>query len=248
METYLVCKLAKRMAVACLAVAVLCATCMAQESRPFSAVGIGVKASLLGAGAEIATPLSRRLNLRGGFNEFSYDRTFHKDGIGYDGRLQFRSSEAHLDWFPFHGSFHLSPGGLFYNGNQVTANASVAGGQAFTLNGTSYTSDPSDPVLGAGKIAFKKSGPMLTVGFGNLVRKRHRFSIPIEFGAIYTQAPNMTLNLTGSACDANGLNCSPIASTPAIQSNLQAEQAKINKDMSAFKFYPVISIGFGVKL
>jgi hypothetical protein len=118
---------------------------------------------------EAATPLAGRLNLRGGFNLFGYDRTFHKDGVTYAGQLQFRSAEAHVDWFPFGRSFHVSPGALIYNGNQVSANASVAGGQSFTLNSTSYLSDPADPVTGNGKISFAKGGPMLTVGFGNLV-------------------------------------------------------------------------------
>jgi hypothetical protein len=238
----------KLIVITCFIAVVGCGVSIGQESRPFSAVGIGVKASLLGVGGEISTPLIRGFNLRGGFNGFSYDRTFHKDGIAYAGQLQFRSGEAHLDWFPFHGSFHLSPGALFYNGNQVTATAAVAGGQTFTLNGVTYISDASDPVGGAGKIAFKKAGPMLSLGFGNLVSQRHRFSVPIEIGTIYTGAPNMTLSLAGSACDTGGANCSPIASTSAIQSNVLAEQAKVNKDMSAFKFYPVISIGFGIKL
>ncbi|HTW58021.1 MAG TPA: hypothetical protein VMD99_07825 [Terriglobales bacterium] len=219
-----------------------------ESSSPFSAVGIAVKASFLGPGVEAATRITRRLNLRGGINGFSYDRTFNKDGIAYAGQLQFRSAEAHLDWFPFGKSFHLSPGALIYNGNQITANASVGSGQSFTLNSTSYTSDPANPVVGTGKIAFNRSGPMFTMGFGNLVRRSHRFSVPFEIGAIYTGAPNMTLNLTGSACNPNGENCSAIATSPSIQANVQAEQNKINKDVSAFKFYPVISIGFGVKL
>jgi hypothetical protein len=236
-----------------IAIFIFCAVCtessVAQfETRPFSSLGVGVKASLLGAGAEAATPLAGRLNLRGGFNLFGYDRTFHKDGVTYAGQLQFHSAEAHVDWFPFGRSFHVSPGALIYNANQVTANASVGGGQSFTLNGTSYTSDAADPVVGTGKISFAKAGPMLTVGFGNLVRRHHRFSIPFEIGGIYTGAPTMALNLTGSACDSTGLNCSSIATTPAIESNVQAEKNKINHDMSFFKFYPVISIGFGVKL
>jgi hypothetical protein len=219
------------------------------ENAPFTTVGVGVKASLLGAGVEAATPLLPRFNLRGGVNLFNYDRTFNKDGVTYPGQLQFRSAEAHIDWFPFGGSLHLSPGLLIYNGNQVTANPSVPGGQLFTLNGTQYMSDPNDPIGGKGKIAFHKAGPMLTAGFGSLVPRYHRFSIPFEIGAIYTGAPTLTLNLTGSACDSTtGLICANIATTPAIQSNVQAETEKINKDMSFFKFYPVISIGFGLKL
>jgi hypothetical protein len=225
-----------------------CSLAQFESSKPFDAVGVGVKVSLLGFGGEAATPLSRHFNLRGGLNMVGYDRTFHKDGVDYAGQIHFRSGEAHFDWFPFGGSFHLSPGALIYNGNQVNANASVSGGQSFTLNGTSYTSDPADPVLGTGKLSFDKAGPMLTMGFGNLVPRHHRFSIPFEIGAIYTGAPTMALNLTGSACDSSGQNCSSIATNPTIESNVQAERAKINKDVAPFKFYPIISLGFGVKL
>jgi hypothetical protein len=218
------------------------------SSTPFSSVGLGVKVSLLGAGIEAAVPLSRRSNLRGGFNAFSYDRGFSKDGVAYAGQLGFRSAEAHYDWFPFGHSFHLSPGVLLYNGNQISANASVAAGQTFTLNGTTYSSDPADPVTGTGKVDFKKAGPMFTLGWGNLLPRGHgRISVPFEIGAIYTGSPQASLNLAGSACDSSGANCSAIASNPSIQSNVVAEQNRLNTDMAAFKFYPVISLGFGVK-
>ena len=132
---------------------------LAQEAglRPFSRVGIGIKMSLLGAGVEAAVPLTPRSNLRAGFNAFSYDRTFHKDGVNYGGQLSFRSVEAHYDWFPFGGGFHISPGVLAYNGNQLKANASVPGGQTFTLNSTTYASDAADPVAGTGKVAFNRA-------------------------------------------------------------------------------------------
>ena len=57
----------------------LLTVCSAQteSDKPFSRVGIAIKASLLGAGVEAATPLTPSSNLRGGFNMFSYDRGFN---------------------------------------------------------------------------------------------------------------------------------------------------------------------------
>ena len=232
-----------------IAVILLPATCFAQTkpTKAFSRLGIAVKASLLGAGVEAATPLTSRTNLRGGFNMFSYDRGFNKDGVSYAAQLRFRSAEAHYDWFPFGGSFHVSPGVLVYNGNQIAANASVPGGKTFTLNHTTYASDPTNPLNGAGKVDFAKAGPMFTVGWGNLLpRNRRHFSVPFEVGFIYTGAPRTTLNLQGGACDASGLNCFAVTTDPTFQANVQAERDKLNKDMSVFKFYPVISVGFAV--
>jgi hypothetical protein len=157
--------------------------CSAQADDSTSRVGIGIKVSLLGAGVEVATPITGHSNLRAGFNAFSYDRTFHSDGIAYAGQLRFRSVEAHYDWFPFGGAFHVSPGVLAYNGNQFTANASVPGSQTFTLNHVTYASDPSDPVGGNGKVDFNKAGPMITVGWGNLLPRNHRrFSCSLRSG------------------------------------------------------------------
>ena len=215
-----------------------------QSVKPFSRLAIGAKVSTLGIGVEAATLVTNRSNVRAGFNFFSYDRTFTTDGVSYKGRLHFRSVEGHYDWFPFGGSFHLSPGVLVYNGNRFTANSSVPGGQTFTLDGTTYLSDPNDPITGAGKVDFVKAGPMFTVGWGNLIPRNHRhFSVPFELGVIYTGSPRTALSFVGSACDPGGLGCLDISSNPPFQANVRGEQKKLDNDISAFRFYPIISTG-----
>jgi len=219
-----------------------------QEAARTPHFAAGIKLSLLGIGGEVAVPITEKMDIRAGFNGFSYDRNFDKDGVSYAGHLNFRSAEAHYDWFPFGGGFHVSPGMLLYNGNKITANAAVAGGQTFDLNDTTYTSDPNNPVHGNGKIDFKKVAPTLAVGWGSLFpRSGRHWSIPFEIGAAYQNAPRATLSLTGGACDSSGLFCQDITNDPTFQSNVKSEQDKLNKDMSSFKFYPLISIGFGYR-
>jgi hypothetical protein len=211
----------------------------------YSKIGIGVKVSTLGAGAEVATPLARKFNLRGGFNVFRYSRPITDSGIHYVGQLQFQSAEAHLDFFPL-GGFHVSPGILFYNGNQISATAAVPGGQTFTTGGTTYESDPATPVNGSAKMSFVKVSPSLMVGIGNLIPRNGRhFSILFEAGAAYQGSARVALNLTGSVCDTTGVNCRSISSDPTVQANIQAQQVKIQKDVNPYRFYPVVSIGFG---
>src|ERR1700741_385073 len=91
-------------------------------------IGVGVKVSTLGIGGDVAIAVSHRPNVRFGFNAFRYGHTFDKDGVTYGGTLDLRSAQATYDIFLLKG-LHISPGVLFYNGNQVTANASVPGGQ-----------------------------------------------------------------------------------------------------------------------
>lgn len=211
-------------------------------------VGIGVKASLLGGGVELAAAVSHRTNVRGGFNMLSYNRGFDKDQVSYDGKLSFKTIEAHYDIFPFAGRFHLGPGVLVYAGDPLTATASVPEGQSFSLGGEDYISAKSNPVRGSGKLDFNRAAPTVTLGWGNLVSRREkRFSIPVELGVAFQGSPKATLNLTGSVCDINGSNCRTIASDPTVQAQVVSEQSKVNNSISAFKYYPLISFGFGVK-
>jgi|GEM_PF-407045 len=210
-------------------------------------IAIGAKISLLGIGIEAATPLARKLNLRGGFNFFNYSRALTNDGIHYNGKLNFRSGELHLDWFPFGGGFHLSPGVLFYNGNEVTAGASVPGGDTFTLNGTQYESDPTNPITGNGSLTFPKAAPSILVGFGNMLpRSGRHFGFNFEVGGEYQGSPTVALNLQGNACDTSGLNCVNAATDPGVQANIQGQERKINHDLAPFKFFPQISLGFAI--
>jgi hypothetical protein len=211
----------------------------------FSRVGIGVKVSTLGVGVEAATPLAEKFNVRGGFNMFRYSRAITNNGIQYNAQLQFQSAEAHLDWFPFWG-IHVSPGILFYNGNQLTATAAVPGGQTFSAGGTTYESDPATPVTGTGKLNFLRVSPSIMVGVGNLIPRNGRhYSFLFEVGGAYQGSARVALNLAGNVCDTTGTFCRAISSDPTVQANIQAQQVKIQNDVNPYRFFPVISLGVG---
>jgi hypothetical protein len=214
-------------------------------STPFSGLAIGVKVGLLGPGVEIATPLARTLNLRGGVNYFSYSDNFSSDGINYGATLRFLSGEASLDWFPWAKGFHISGGALVYNGNQITGSSDVPGGETFTLNHVTYDSSVTDPVTGTGSLTFNKAAPKVTIGWGNMLpRTGPNWSVPFELGFAYVGDPKVALNLTGAVCDPTGANCRTIASDPTVQSNITAQQQKLENDASPARFYPILSVGF----
>jgi len=210
-------------------------------------VGMIFKISTLGPGAEVAVSLAHKLNLRSGINFFTYSRGFVNDGIKYNGQLNLHSGELHLDWYPFAHGFHLSPGLLVYNGNGATANASVPGNNTFRLGGTSYLSDPNQPITGKGKLGFNKVAPTLLFGFGNLVPRTRHFSVNFDLGVVFQGTASTTLNLAGNACNPDGTNCVNAATDPNVQASVQSQQRKINNDLSPYKYYPVISLGFGYR-
>jgi len=211
-------------------------------------VGIGVKVSTLGLGFEAGVALTHKLNVHGGGNFFSYSRTFDYNGISYKGNLDFRNGDLLVDWFPFGKIFHLSGGALIYNGNKINANASAPAGQSFTLGGTTYFSGNTNPITGTGNLSFRKAAPEVLFGFGNLVPRTRHFSFTVDAGVAFMGIPQTKLALQGTACtDAAQINCVDAATDPTVQSNIVAQQNKLNNKAKYAQYWPVLSMGFGYR-
>ena len=217
-----------------------------QSSRP--EIGIGVNVSTLGAGIQGAVSVTSRSNLRAGLNAFNFDHSFVKDGIDYSGQLKLRSALITYDQFLI-GGFHISPGVLIYDGNRVSASASVPAGQPFTLGGRDFYSNQANPVSGSGALSAGKVAPMILLGFGNLLpRSERHFGLNFEAGVVYQGSPRATLSLAGSSCLISpSSGCANTATDQTVQTSLLSEQAKLNSELTPFKFYPVVSIGFSYK-
>src|SRR5580765_6534586 len=117
---------------------VLVASMLAAGARTAAAqgeasAGAAIKVSTLGIGVDVAVPVGERVNVRGGFNTFGLSHDFDQSNITLAARLKLRSIVALMDWFPFAGGFHVSPGVMLHNGNRVDANASVPAGKRFSL-------------------------------------------------------------------------------------------------------------------
>ncbi len=227
----------------------------APESRPagvhlFSAVALGVRIGLSGVGLELATPLSKRLNLRAGGSFLSIDPHFVEDGINVIGDIELRSGFVAVDIFPFNGGFHISPGYTLYNGDHLSAKAMVPAGQQFDLGDATYTSDTADPVHGTFDLSFgTKSAPRLTLGWGNMIpRTGGHWSLPFEIGAEYIgKPPQTTLTLAGTVCQGPGF-CQPINQNPTAQQNVTIEQNEINGDIPSWlRFFPLVSTGISYR-
>jgi hypothetical protein len=221
--------------------------CLGQSDEELPRLGVQGKVSTLGVGVEAATAVTSRSNVRFGFHAFSLSLDRSRDGIEYDGTLRLRSANAVFDYYIYRG-FHAGGGVLLYNGNKLDANASVPGGRTFTLGGTRLVSDPVNPVTGIAKLAVNKAAPMILFGIGNpLPRDGRRFTVNFDFGVVFHGSPGANLSLTGNACDTAIRNCVDAGTNPIIRDLVQAEQADWIHDLEPFKFYPVVSIGFGYR-
>ncbi|HVW09719.1 MAG TPA: hypothetical protein VHC90_14115 [Bryobacteraceae bacterium] len=233
-----------RGAVSALLLAALLPACLPAQPQ----VGVGISAGTLGIGPQGAVSITKLSNIRVGANFFSYDDTFTKDGLRYGGTLKLRSAQLTWDqYFPHLGGFHISPGALIYDGNSGHATAQVPAGNSFTLGNVTYYSSNASPVNGTGDITFNKAAPMILIGFGNLVPRSRHFGVNVDFGVVFQGSPSAKLNLAGTACVNSAQTACLATSDPTVQSNLVAEQNKINNDINAFRYYPVVSLGFSYK-
>ncbi len=208
-------------------------------------VAIGAKISTLGPGLEIGVGLTKRVNLRVGGSYFNYDTDAEAHAVNY---IRLHSLEAHVDWFPFGGKFHVGPGILYYLTDLDRAKVSVVPGQSFSLGGTAFYSSYANPVTGSASTHVNHIAPAVTAGFGNLLPRKagKHWSVPFEFGFAYQGAPKLLMGLQGTACDINGF-CYDAATDPHVLGPLQQEIRKRESDVSWLRFYPIVSIGVGYR-
>jgi hypothetical protein len=230
---------------------VLPASGFGQSASPLPRFGIEVNAGTMGAGIQAATAVTRKSNVRVGFNDFSYSAstTSSSTNVTFNGTLKLESAEVLYDQYLI-GGFHISPGLAMYYGNQATGTASIPAGQTVTLNSTQYYSSAAVPITGTGSFTAGKLAPEVMFGFGNLLpRSARHFTLNFDAGVVFVRSPLIQLNLVGDACTGSAtLGCSPIATTSSVESNLMAEQTKLNTNAASYlKYWPVIRLGFGYK-
>jgi hypothetical protein len=229
----------------------------AGPNSSFSRLGIGAGISTLGIRLQAATNIGSHLALRGSGNFFNYSDNFTTNGIAATAKLSLDSAGVAVDFFPFRFPFRLSPGVLFYNGNQLSGGTDVAAGTSFTLNGTKYysananTATGAVPVNGTATLGLNTTKPAFTIttGLGNMVPQKGHWSFPFEIGVAFIGAPSVNVKLSGWACyDQAQTQCADLsnANNPiavAIQSNLTAQDAKWTSDLNPLKTYPIVSGG-----
>jgi len=218
------------------------------NGQDLSRVAVGGKISTLGIGIEGAVAVTDHSNVRGSFNILDYSRPGNKDGISYDAHLDLRSIQITYDQY-LGGVFHISPGLLAYNGNRLHGNASAPPGQTFSLGGVRYFSSQTNPVSGTASTDLRKAAPVILFGFGNMLRKSPRhFAVNAEAGIVFQGPPNTTLNLAGEACVISPTaGCLNAATNSIVQTNIQAQERRIDDDLTVFKYYPVLSFGVSWK-
>lgn len=194
--------------------------------------GVGLKAGTLGLGVEGRWSPLPWLDVRVGMNSFDYEDNGAQAGINYDATFA-------LDTIYATGNFRfpLSPfritAGAFSNGNEFQMVSQDTGGANFEINNISFSAADVGSLQSV--TSFSSTSPYVGVGYDFEIFGK--VGLNLDFGVLWQGEPSVTLEATGLA-DA------PQVVQDQLQPALLAERLELEDEMSDFKAWPVVSLGF----
>ncbi len=195
------------------------------------AAGVGLRAGTTGLGGDFGFSLLPTLSARIGYSGLSYSRSISVTDVDYDGKLRLNNVNALLDFSPLPGPFRVT-GGFILNDNKVDVTGKPTNG-SYTLNGITYPATAIGSLSGTVK-AGNRAAPYLGIGYGNVAGAGVNFYF--DLGVMFQGTPSASL----SASCGSGLSASQCA---GLQSNVAAEQTRLQNEINNFKYFPVANIG-----
>ncbi len=194
--------------------------------------GAGVKVSTLGLGVEGRWNPLPWVDFRLGANRYDYDDSGSQAGINYDATFA-------LDTYYLTGNvrFPLSPfrvtAGAFSNNNEVQLSSAETSSSLFSIGGLTFSSDDVGTLQSI--TSFDSTSPYL--GFGYDFELFNKVGLNFDLGVLWQGDPSVTLEATG------------LANAPAqvqidLARELEVERRELEDEVSDYKAWPVISLGF----
>lgn len=166
------------------------------------------------------------MDIRVGANSYDYTYNTSQAGLDYNGTLM-------LDTVYATGNFHfpLSPfritAGLFSNGNEFQfASVDIP---IFDIGGSPYTLADVGSLTSV--VSFEDTAPYLGIGFDFTVFDK--VGMNLDLGVLWQGEPVVTMQASGL-----------LANDPTFLAAVEIERQQLADDMSSFKAYPVVSLGF----
>ncbi len=208
--------------------ALVCVTLMIGSPAGADTGGIAIdgRAGTLGLGGDLAVNLLPGLNFRAGVGVLSFDYDSSIEEIDYKFNVDLRTYPLTLDWYPFHGAFHLS-GGIVVNDTDLDFRGKSSA--QVEINGQTYNAAEAGTLFGT--VDFKRVAPYAGIGWGNPFGQDNRWGLMLDLGVAFTGTPEVTLRSNGA-----------LAGDPTFQANLAEEQNDIQNKIEDYRFYPVLSL------
>jgi hypothetical protein len=188
--------------------------------------GIGLKAGTLGIGVEGMWRPLPYMDIRLGANSYEYDYDGTQAGVNYDATLNLETVYATLN---FH--FPMSPLrislGAYSNGNEFNLVSAETG--SYDIGGTTFTAADIGQLTST--TSFSSTAPYLGFGFDFSIGGK--VGLNMDFGVLWQDEPTVSMIATGL-----------LANDPTFLAAVETERQQLQDDMSSFKAWPVISLGF----
>lgn len=207
---------------------ILCLFIAASSSAHAVNVGIGLKASTLGFGAEVGVRIVKLFGVRAVFNKYGYSKTFNDGDIPYDGKLNLQTYGVMADLYPMGGQFRIT-GGAFKNDNGITATSEPTDGVEI---GSTFYPGSTAGVLN-GEVSFNPTVGYFGIGYGDPARSPGRVHFLFDFGVVFQGSGNVSLTSSSALVSAD---------------DLQQEAVQFQEDIKDYKYWPVLSFGIGIRV
>lgn len=195
------------------------------------------RAGTFGFGIEVDRSLRPDLNLRLGYHLFSRSRNLHSEDVDYDAALTISAASAIVDWHAWQSPLHFSAG-LSMSGPEARLRTTPSG-DTYTFNGQTYAASDIGRLDGTVKQKYPVA-PYVGVGWGNVLGDRDRFTLLVELGALYGGGARARLDVSCNAA---------LADTCAqLLTDIEAEKARLERDWGGIRWWPVVSLGFSIRL
>jgi len=214
-----------------------CAVACGTMAQAHAESAIGYRVGTFGFGLDYNQRLSDTAILRLGYNLYVMSRDEASDGVSYDAKLKITAASLLVDLHHIGSPWRVTMG-LSQSGPHVEASGNATG--TVTFNGQTYNA--SD--LGRIDVSIKPRNavaPYLGIGYGQAVGTMDRFTFLADLGVLYVGSPKSKIvaecgsATAGSECD-------------QLMADIRAEAAAREHDWKNLKWWPVLSIGFAMRL
>lgn len=200
--------------------------------------GAGLRIGTLGAGVDFDIALVDKVNLRVGYSAYNIHRNVEQTDVTYDGKLKLSNPAVTVDWFPFDSGFRASLGAVG-SGTRVDATGMPNSSAQYVINGVTYTAAQLTSLTGRFRFGNTVS-PYMGIGWGNPVKSGQNLTFLVDVGVVYGGTPDVALN-------ANCASTVPTTICSQLARDIEAERQKLVDQLTAIKWYPVISLGMGYR-
>ena len=196
---------------------------LAAAAGSAQAAGIGVRAGTTGLGADFGWEVAPTLGGRIGLSGMNFNTSVDTSDVNYDAKVKLANLNLFLDWSLI-GPFRISAG-FIANNNKIDLNGQPTSGSAFIPPGSSITGTVKPD---------KDFAPYLGIGYGNVWTAGVNFYF--DLGIMFQGSPQVSLS------------CQPAGSAQCAvaQSQIAAEQQRVQDELNKFKYYPVLNLGITI--